>query len=72
MSNILPINLTGPTLTKLFLALKNYLGKHGKESEKVLVRVLNIMQGQHYIQACERNPSQEQFFYGWIANRVSL
>ncbi|HAV3689897.1 TPA: secretion activating protein, partial [Acinetobacter baumannii] len=21
---------------------------------------------------CERNPSQEQFFYGWIANRVSM
>ncbi|RDF59534.1 secretion activating protein, partial [Acinetobacter baumannii] len=25
-----------------------------------------------YIEICERNPSQEQFFYGWIANRVSM
>ncbi|EPV0801360.1 putative peptidoglycan-binding domain-containing protein, partial [Acinetobacter baumannii] len=24
-----------------------------------------------YIEICERNPSQEQFFYGWISNRVS-
>ncbi|HHX4899582.1 putative peptidoglycan-binding domain-containing protein, partial [Acinetobacter baumannii] len=40
--------------------------------EKVLVRVLNIMQGQRYIEICERNPKQEQFFYGWIANRVVI
>lgn len=53
-------------------ALKIYLAKRGKDGEKVLVRVLNIMQGQRYIEICERNPSQEQFFYGWIANRVSI
>ncbi|MHC0019357.1 glycoside hydrolase family 108 protein [Acinetobacter pittii] len=53
-------------------ALKTYLIKRGREGEKVLVRVLNIMQGQRYIEICERNPTQEQFFYGWIANRVSL
>ncbi|PIL53378.1 hypothetical protein B4N88_17455, partial [Acinetobacter baumannii] len=33
-------------------ALKNYLNKRGKEGEKVLVRVLNIMQGQRYIEIC--------------------
>lgn len=48
------------------------LAKCGKEGEEVLVRVLNIMQGQRYIEICERNPTQEQFFYGWIANRISL
>ena len=53
-------------------ALKTYLVKRGKEGEKVLVRVLNIMQGQRYIEICERNKSQEQFFYGWIANRVAI
>ncbi|OTL94439.1 peptidoglycan-binding protein [Acinetobacter nosocomialis] len=57
-------------------AIENFqtttLAKRGKEVEKVLVRVLNIMQGQRYIKICERNPTQEQFFYGWIANRVSL
>ena len=51
-------------------ALKTYLAKRGKDGEKVLVRVLNIMQGQRYIEICERNPKQEQFFYGWIANRI--
>ncbi|CAI3103407.1 hypothetical protein MWMV17_MWMV17_00236 [Acinetobacter calcoaceticus] len=43
--------------------LKTYLSKRGKEDERVLVRVLNIMQGQRYIEICELNPSQEQFFY---------
>lgn len=52
-------------------ALKTYLAKRGKEGEKVLVRLLNIMQGQRYIEICERNTTQEQFFYGWISNRVT-
>ncbi|WP_042050186.1 glycoside hydrolase family 108 protein [Acinetobacter baumannii] len=52
-------------------ALKTYLSKRGKDGEKVLVRVLNIMQGQRYIEICKRNPKQEQFFYGWIANRIN-
>lgn len=56
--------------TATLSALRTYLTKRGKEGEKVLVRVLNIMQGQRYIEICERNPSQEQFFYGWIANRI--
>ncbi|WP_267530651.1 glycoside hydrolase family 108 protein [Acinetobacter oleivorans] len=51
--------------------LKTYLAKRGKDGEKVLVRVLNIMQGQRYIEICERNSTQEKFFYGWIANRIS-
>lgn len=58
--------------TRLTVATKTYLAKRGKDGEKVLLHVLNIMQGQRYIEICERNPSQKQFFYGWIANRVSL
>jgi hypothetical protein len=34
------------------------LAKRGKAGEKVLVRVLNIMQSQRYIEICERNPTQ--------------
>lgn len=52
-------------------ALKTYMAKRGREGEKALVRVLNIMQGQRYIEICERNPTQEQFFYGWISNRIA-
>lgn len=51
-------------------ALKTFLSKRGKEGEKTLLKVLNILQGNRYIEICERNPSQEQFFYGWIRERV--
>ena len=53
-------------------ALKSYLSKRGKEGEHVLLKVLNTLQGSRYIQICERNPSQEQFFFGWISNRVVM
>lgn len=53
-------------------ALKTYLAKRGKEGEKTLLKVLNILQGNRYIEICERNPSQEQFFYGWIRERVVI
>lgn len=53
-------------------ALKTYMAKRGKKGEQVLVKVLNILQGQRYIEICERNPSQEQFFLGWIDNRVVI
>lgn len=53
-------------------ALKTYLVKRGKEGESILLRVLNILQGQRYIEITERSPNQEQFFYGWISNRVII
>lgn len=53
-------------------ALASYLLKRGKEGETVLVRVLNIMQGAHYIEITKTRPANETFFYGWILNRVSI
>ncbi len=53
-------------------ALATYLNRRRKEGEKVFVRILNIMQGQHYIEITENNPNYEDFFYGWILNRVTL
>jgi len=53
-------------------ALKSYLSKRGKDGEHVLLKVLNTLQGSRYIEICERNPSQEQFFFGWISNRVVM
>lgn len=53
-------------------ALKTFLAKRGKDGEQTLLKVLNILQGNRYIEITERNPSQEQFFYGWISQRVAL
>lgn len=51
-------------------ALSTFLKKRGKDGEKVLYSVLNIMQGNRYIEIAERNPSQEKYFFGWVLNRV--
>lgn len=56
---------------KTINALMAYLKQRGKPGETVLVRVLNILQGQRYIELSERNKSLEKYFFGWIANRVS-
>ncbi|WP_336943356.1 glycoside hydrolase family 108 protein [Acinetobacter modestus] len=53
-------------------ALRTYLNARGPNGTTTLCKVLNILQGNRYIEICERNPSQEQFFYGWIANRVVI
>lgn len=51
-------------------ALKTYLAKRGKDGETALLRVLNILQGNRYIEIAERNPSQEKYLFGWVLNRV--
>ena len=53
-------------------ALKTYLKVRGNEGQKILLRVLNILQGNRYIELAERDPSQETFFNGWILNRVVI
>ena len=68
-ADLVPDGVYGPATLG---ALKTLLAKRGKEGEKTLLKVLNILQGNRYIEICERNPSQEQFFYGWIANRVEI
>lgn len=34
--------------------------------EKPLVRTINGIQFEHYVDLCRRNPKQEKFFYGWL------
>lgn len=53
-------------------ALKSFLAKRGRAGELNLVKLLNCMQMARYVEICERNPKQEKFFYGWLANRVEL
>lgn len=57
---------------KTYSALKAYLNKRGKDGEMVLLRVLNILQGERYINLAERIPVQKLNFYGWVLNRVEI
>jgi lysozyme family protein len=51
-------------------ALDSYVQLRGAPGQAVLLKTLEIMQGDRYIAIVDANPSQETFFYGWIANRI--
>lgn len=53
-------------------ALKAFLTNRGKQGEQVLLKMLNVIQGQKYIEICEKNQTQEDFIFGWFANRVEI
>lgn len=52
--------------------LTAYFMKRGKtDGTKVLLRVLNSLQGAYYIAVAEKNPKNESFVYGWFLQRVN-
>ena len=53
-------------------ALNSYLAKRGKAGEQVILKALNCLQGARYIELAESRGANENFVYGWLANRVSL
>jgi len=54
----------GPATLK---ALEHYLNTR---NEKVLVTMLNALQGAFYVELAERREKDEKFVYGWFLNRV--
>jgi lysozyme family protein len=57
----------GPTTLN---ALGAYLKFRNKDGERVLLTALNCLQGNRYIELAEARPNQEQFVFGWLAQRV--
>jgi lysozyme family protein len=52
-------------------ALKAFLTKRGQaEGETVLQKALGGEEYAHYRDIATTNPTQEEYFYGWVANRV--
>ncbi|MGA0610087.1 glycoside hydrolase family 108 protein [Caldimonas sp. KR1-144] len=51
-------------------ALQDHLKHRGDDS--VLVRMLNSLQGAHYIAITEQRAANEDFLYGWFKNRVVI
>lgn len=52
------------------LALKSFLARRGPRGEKVLARAVDALQGEKYLELAERRPANENFLYGWLANRI--
>jgi lysozyme family protein len=51
-------------------ALRAYLNHRGSDGEKVILRLLNCMQGVRYLEITEKRSANETFLHGWILNRV--
>lgn len=53
-------------------ALTAYLRHRGAEGATVLVRAMNCLQGERYIDLSEKRQTNEAFTYGWLRERVGL
>ncbi|WP_273430451.1 glycoside hydrolase family 108 protein [Chitinibacter tainanensis] len=53
-------------------ALDKFLAKRGADGEAVMLKALNCLQGERYIDLAERRQKDEAFIYGWIRNRVVI
>lgn len=42
------------------------------DGEQVLLTVLNVQQGMHYLELAEANQTQRAFLYGWLRARVGV
>ena len=51
-------------------ALLHVLHQRGADGEKVILRALNCLQGAYYMEITERRAANEEFFFGWMLNRV--
>jgi lysozyme family protein len=60
--------LNGPTTVA---ALRAFLHLRGAMGEKVMLEALNAQQGVRYFEIAERRPDQEDFEFGWWAQRVA-
>lgn len=53
-------------------ALDRYIAGRGPQGERVLLRVLNALQGNGYVELAERRAKDEKYVYGWFLNRVAM
>lgn len=53
-------------------ALQAFMARRGAMGEVVLLRALNSIQGFHYLTLSKSDQRQEDFTFGWFANRVVI
>jgi len=51
-------------------ALASFLARRKPHGEEVLMKALEALQGERYLDLAERRPANEAFLYGWLANRL--
>ena len=53
-------------------ALRAFLNHRGAEGETVILSALNCQQGARYLDITEARAQNEDFYYGWLLNRVTI
>ncbi len=56
--------------SSVITGLKSFMAKRGKGGEIVLLKALEALQGERYVRLAEKRSANENFLYGWLANRV--
>ena len=51
-------------------ALQGFLKTRAPHGETVLLKAVEALQGERYLDLAERRPANEAFLYGWLANRL--
>lgn len=59
----------GPITVNL---VQMFLNKRGMRGKKVLLTMLNVFQGHHYITLGLKDPRQEKWMFGWFEKRVVI
>jgi lysozyme family protein len=53
-------------------ALSAFLDHRGADGETAILRALNCQQGVRYLDITEARPQNEDFYFGWLLNRVEV
>lgn len=67
-----PIKADGDIGPATLGRLRAYLDARPNDGEGILLKALNVLQGERYIHLAEANPSQRAFINGWLRTRVAL
>ena len=66
-----PDIVPGPRIDDATVAsLTEFLARRKPNGEAVLLKALEALQGERYLDLAERRPANEAFLYGWLANRL--
>jgi len=67
-----PLKVDGSIGSATILAFRNYLANRKDKAVPVMLKALNCLQGNRYIELAEANATQKTFVFGWLANRVEI
>ena len=67
-SSYTDIKVDGYIGTKTLMSINAYLGQ---SNSSYLLKMMNVLQGHHYMEYMKKDPTQEKFAYGWF-NRVEI